>query len=381
MDNKLYDYWVATLQNGYIGNLIKITECLGGAKSLYELIKMHKNGGDTEKYLYKTTDENVKVMLTKALCDYMASKLYSTDIIEHKYLNMLKNGINYVNYSDNDFPTKLLNIPSPPYGLFVKGNLPDENIKSVAVVGSRECSEYGRDCAQYFGAKLAEKGIQVISGMAWGIDGISQMEAIKSGGKSYGVLGCGVDVIYPIKNSGLYNMLCENGNGVISEYDINTKACSRLFPPRNRIIAGLCDLLLVIEARAKSGTLITVNMAMEQGKSIMAVPGRITDELSRGCLMLIGEGAIPAVSIDSILDELGLDLKKDNSYLEDKHNLDILDNEQREIYSILSYDPMSSDTIADKCKISINEVLINLSKLELMGYVKEVMQGKFVINS
>lgn len=370
MNDCLYDYWVASMQNGYIGNLVRITDDVGGAKSLYEYITYHKNGGNTRK-----------IMLTDAMKDYMAACWKNTDDIERDYYKMLGKNIVYVNHNDKDFPDRLRNIPSPPYGLFVKGELPDEKKKSIAIVGSRECSEYGRNCAEYFGDRLSREGIQIISGMAWGIDGISQMAAVKAGGKSYGILGCGVDVIYPVKNAGLYNMLCKDGNGVISEYAPGTKAASRLFPPRNRIIAGLCDLLLVVEARAKSGTFITVRLAMEQGKSIMAVPGRITDELSRGCLMLTKEGAAPAISIDSVLRELGVDPKDDEAYRQCELELDVPDDLCRRIIGNISYDPISADELSDLCKMSINDVLINLSKLELKGYIKEIAQGKFVINS
>jgi len=113
--------------------------------------------------------------------------------------------------------------------------------------------------------------------MAWGIDGIAQSAALCAGGKSFAILGCGVDITYPAKNRSLYDKLCENGNGVISEYAPGTRAEPRRFPPRNRIISGLCDVLLVVEARAKSGTLITVDMAIDQGRTVMVVPGRLTD--------------------------------------------------------------------------------------------------------
>lgn len=403
MEEKIYDYWVATLQNGYIGNIIALTEAAGGAKSLYSLFTRQNRGSDISKILDGIVDTNGKVMLTKTLREHIADKWKNIEDIKREYYLMLQKNITYVNHNESDFPVRLLNIPSPPYGLFVKGNLPDPNKKSVAIVGARECSEYGRVCAEYFGDRLSREDVQIISGMAWGIDGIAQMAAVLAGGKSFGVLGCGPDVIYPRKNTRLYEKLCENGNGIISEYAPGTNAESRFFPPRNRIISGLCDALLVIEARAKSGTLITVNMAIEQGKTVLSLPGRITDELSRGCLMLIEEGAIPAISIEQVLEELSsigdgtaanigksnLKWNSANKNHEEKEKYvqmelklaggeDIKEGTEREVYECLSIDPVTVDDILEKVQLDISEVLVTLSRLEAGGHIREVSPGEFV---
>lgn len=383
MEDRIYDYWVATLQDGYFGNIVEVTNNAGGAKALYE----------------RFADGNVgkcnELMLTDKKKEYIAKRWKQIDELERDYYKMMEDEICYVNYNERDFPPRLRNIPSPPYGLFIKGSLPNPDKKSVAIVGARECSEYGRVCAEYFGDRLARHGIQVISGMAWGIDGIGQMAAIKANGKCFAVLGCGVDVIYPKNNYRLYELLCENGNGIISEYAPNTPAISRGFPPRNRIISGLCDVLLVVEAKAKSGTLITVNMAVEQGRSVMAIPGRITDELSHGCLSLIREGAAPALSVDSVLDELNqskedyvqmkLNLSSENVGIADgreknreKNESELLDEKEKTIFKELSFDPVSADFLSDKTHLEINEVLITLSKLDLKGYVREIADGKYV---
>lgn len=372
MEERLYDFWAATLQNGYIGEIIKIIDDAGGAKSFYEIIEKITKGADVDKRLTGLTPN-----LIKHFCD----SFKSLDEIERNYYEMMNDNIYYVNHNDNDFPDKLRKISSSPYGIFVKGCLPDENVKSVAIVGARECSEYGRMCAEYYGDKLAKENVAIVSGMAWGIDGISQMAAIKAGGRSFGVLGCGADVIYPRKNRELYEMLTENGNGIISEYALKTEAVPRLFPPRNRIISGLCDVLLVIEARPKSGTLITVKMAIEQGKTVMALPGRITDELSRGCLMLINEGAGPAISVDSVMAELygGRILRKGElEQMRIEPFADDFDESEKTVYNILSFDPISTELISQKTGIGISEVLIILSKLDLKGYAREVSHGSFV---
>ena len=222
--------------------------------------------------------------------------------VEKEYNILESCGIRFIPQMHPEFPERLRQIPDAPVCLYVKGRLPDSARPSVAIIGARMCSEYGRYLAREFGMELAGAGIQIISGMAGGVDGISQKGAILAGGTSYAVMGCGVDCCYPPENRELYDMLPENG-GIISEYAPGTQPKANLFPPRNRIISGLADLVLVIEARKHSGTLITVDMALEQGREVWAVPGRITDRLSDGCNQLIRQGAGIALSPEDLLQE------------------------------------------------------------------------------
>ncbi|MBP5609064.1 MAG: DNA-processing protein DprA [Lachnospiraceae bacterium] len=214
--------------------------------------------------------------------------------------HMKKRGIGMVCIDEAMYPGKVRCLPDAPYALFYRGELPDPDKKHVAVIGARKCSDYGRRTAEYFGRELAGAGVGVISGMARGIDGMAQEACVDAGGKSYGMLGSGVDVIYPLSNKGLYHKLTENG-GVISEYPPGREALSFHFPARNRLISAFSDLLIVVEAREKSGTFITVNQALEQGKDVYAVPGRIEDELSRGCNRLIAQGAGVAHCVEEVL--------------------------------------------------------------------------------
>lgn len=204
---------------------------------------------------------------------------------------------------DECYPERLREIPDPPKQLYVRGKLPKEEIPAVAVIGARECSEYGRTVAAMLGNFFGENGIQVISGMARGIDGIGQTAALDAGGSSFAVLGSGVDVCYPAGNRTLYDRLAVQG-GILSEYAPGTPALARNFPPRNRIVSGLADAVIVVEAREKSGTLITVDMALEQGKEVYAVPGRVTDALSSGCNRLLRLGAAPLPEPEGLLEEL-----------------------------------------------------------------------------
>ncbi len=212
-------------------------------------------------------------------------------------------GIRMVERGERDYPARLLEIPDPPDRLYVLGKLPEEKVPSVAIIGARECSEYGSYVAARLGECMGRNGIQVVSGMARGIDGIGQTAALDAGGSSFAVLGSGVDVCYPARNRRLYERLRERG-GVLSEYPPGTPALSRNFPPRNRIVSGLADAVVVVEAREKSGTLITVDMALEQGKEVYAVPGRVTDALSSGCNRLVKLGAAVLLDPEELAEEL-----------------------------------------------------------------------------
>ena len=274
-------------------------------------------GRKTIKYLLseKGTPEAVYHMSQKeleCLLDAMHAKSTLAErIIDSKkdwnikraYENLKEKGIRFTCLGDEKYPGRLAQIPDAPYGLYFQGKLLMEERPSVAIIGARNCSEYGRRMAQHYGRELAAAGIQIISGMARGIDGISQKAALDAEGFSLGVLGCGVDICYPAENRELYEMLCKRG-GICSEYPPGTEPKNSLFPPRNRIISGLSDVVLVIEAKNRSGTLITVDMALEQGREVYALPGRVTDALSEGCNRLIQQGAAVAFSAEDMIRSL-----------------------------------------------------------------------------
>ena len=207
---------------------------------------------------------------------------------------------------DPEYPEKLKRIPDAPFALYMMGNKEVARRisgKSVAIVGARECSEYGRCVAKQLGECCAALGLAVVSGMAYGVDGVAQYAALKEGATVAAVLGSGVDVCYPPSNQRLYDSLLGNGC-VFSEYVPGTEPKSSNFPPRNRIISGMSDALIVVEAREKSGTLITVDMALEQGKDVYVVPGRVSDPMSRGCNRLIKQGAIMVCNVEEALEEI-----------------------------------------------------------------------------
>ena len=254
------------------------------------------------KDVYQMSSIELAKLLSRKKAESIEKSRYSWDF-EAEKKKLEAKGVRFVSRIDPEFPEKLKNIPGAPFAIYVKGALPDPAIPCVSIVGARMCSEYGRYMARQFGRGLALAGVQVISGMARGIDGIAQGAAIEAGGKSFGIMGCGVDICYPPENKVIYDALLRNG-GAISEYPPGMEPQARFFPMRNRIISALSDVLLVVEARQKSGTSITVDTALEQGREVLAVPGRVTDRLSDGCNYLISQGAGVAISVEDVLDRL-----------------------------------------------------------------------------
>lgn len=250
-------------------------------------------------------DERLRKLLgeKRADCFRRGMDERSRRAAQRRYYHMKERGIFFLPLWDEAYPARLKEVADAPLALYGKGSLPESGKKTAAIVGARSCSVYGCEAAKYFAAGLAKEGIVIVSGMARGIDGIAQLAALDAGESSIAVLGCGVDICYPPENWPLYERLEKEGC-LLSEYPPGTEPQARLFPPRNRIISGLSDLVLVTEAGEKSGTMITVDMALEQGRDVFAVPGRITDRCSRGCNELIRSGAGMATGIETLLKEL-----------------------------------------------------------------------------
>lgn len=214
--------------------------------------------------------------------------------------NAVNRGICSVCPEDGEYPVKLKELYVMPLCLYYIGRLPENTEPILAVVGSRQCSDYGLRMSGYFGRGMAVNRISVISGMALGIDGETQKAVLERGGTTYAVLGSGVDVPYPLQNLELYKSIPVKG-GLISEVPPGSEPSAINFPRRNRIISALSDGILLIEAKFRSGALITVNYGLEQGKEIMAVPGRIEDIMSEGCLDMIRSGASPATCVEDVV--------------------------------------------------------------------------------
>ncbi len=208
-----------------------------------------------------------------------------------KYQKMKESGIRMICDGDAGYPENLLTIPGRPLCLYYRGCLPENTAPSAALVGARNCTMYGKSVAMQLGRICARNGISVISGLACGVDAAAGRAATGAGGKSWAVLGCGVDICYPRENIDLFEAILMSGGGILSEYPPGTEPLRGHFPVRNRIISGLSDVCVVIEAAEKSGSLITADQAAEQGRDILAVPGRMSDAMSLGCNRLIAQGA------------------------------------------------------------------------------------------
>lgn len=214
-----------------------------------------------------------------------------------------KNNIKIIKCIDKEYPNRLLHIYDYPILLYAKGDVQLLNSdKTISIVGSRECTEYGRKITKRISFLMASENYIVISGMAKGIDSCAHIGALEANGKTIVVLGCGIEYIYPKENEKLYHSIIKNSGLIISEFPLSTRPDKTYFPMRNRIIAGLADKVLVTEARQKSGSIITAELALEQGKDIYAIPGNITSKQSQGTNELIKDGAIVVTTLEDILD-------------------------------------------------------------------------------
>ena len=244
----------------------------------------------------------------------------------------------------------------------------------------RNCTAYGEQMALQYGKSLAEAGIQIISGMARGIDGAGQRGALnsswaKESGVTYAVLGCGVDVCYPRENIGLYMDIQEKG-GIVSEFSPGTQPYAWNFPRRNRIISALADWILIMEAKERSGSLITADLALEQGKDVYALPGPVNSVLSQGCHRLIRQGAGILITPEELMDEWNINPVE----IGQKGNKSekMLESPEFMVYSCLDLFPKGTNQLMKETGLSVTELMERLITLELNGYVKEVSRNYYI---
>lgn len=273
---------------------------------------------------------------------------------------------------DEDYPDKLKRIYNPPYVIYIKGTMNFQK-PLIAIVGARKSTAYGRWAARKFSRELVEWDIGVVSGLALGIDAEGHKGALEGKGYTIGVLGCGIDQYYPQSNYQLFKQIEESGC-ILSEYAPGVEPLKHHFPARNRIISGLSDGVVVIEAGEKSGTLITVEYALEQGKDVFALPGNINNYQSKGTNRLIKEGAKILLSIDDILDELKYKYSLENT--KEKTELkEALSNEEIKIFNIIKQEPIHIDLIAYNSGMNISDLNTILTVLELKGFIHQ-LSGK-----
>ena len=278
-------------------------------------------------------------------------------------------GIRFVGRSDPCYPTRLRELHDPPAGLFLRGAgaIGLLSSRAVAIVGARVCSSYGSQIARLLGRELAAAGLVVISGLARGVDGEAHRGALESRGTTVAVLGCGIDRDYPAAHAQLASRVCETGL-VVSEYAPGVEPAPWRFPARNRIIAGLAEATVVVEARERSGALITADFALEAGREVFAVPGEITSSLSAGSNALLRLGATPLTAAADVLEALGVDAAE----VESRE----LGEVATRVLAALEREPAAVDELVGGTGLDAAAVATALAELELAGVVAEA-EGRY----
>lgn len=347
--------------------LPKLLRLAGGAETLWGTLA---KGGERAKALVGA--EKALVWVEACRC---ADPLQVLKELERK-------GIKAVTPAHDCFPDRLNAIYDPPALLFMRGENPPEDAPYVAVVGSRKASSYGRWAAETIGGELARRGVVVLSGAAYGVDGHAHQGCLKAGGFTIAVLGCGIDRVYPPEHTGLLRRIASSGC-LLSEYPPGDEPLPWHFPHRNRIIAGLSHAVVVVEAAEKSGALITADLALEDGREVMAVPGPIGSPLSQGTNGLIQKGAKLVMGVEDVCEELPCELvrcavngKGEGSRADMEAGEDI-DPLERKCLGLLLGEPRRLDWLATMAEISTGELLACLTSMSIKGWVAEEAGGRY----
>jgi len=370
MDNDKYILWLLSIS---LRNPHKFLKYCKSAKNIFE-------GSDCLNkipYISKETVAKIKSF---------ANNEYLVRVLDNLKQSQNEKGIKFISYKNPLFPKRFNNIENPPLGIFVKGELPKEHVPSVAIIGSRETSQYGAKAAFNLAKEMAGVGINIISGMARGADANAHMGALDAQGYTVAVLGCGIDICYPPQNFGLYKDIWQHGC-FISEYMPKSPATKWNFPARNRLISALCDALLVVEAGEKSGTSITVGFALDMGKEVFVVPGSIFNPKSVGTNKLIQDGATPIMTYLDIINyfkhqksfELFFNENNKSDMLTTRPQV-VLNKDEKIVYSCISYEPISIDNIIYNSGISIEKINKILFELELKGLVEKQAGARYIKN-
>lgn len=288
---------------------------------------------------------------------------------------LVKLGAHFMTFIDDDFPSRLLYIDDPPYLLFVKGEIIDDDSNSVAIVGARKSTSYGQLACKEIARDLSKRKICIISGLALGIDAIAHQSALENDNRTIAVIGNGLDVVYPRRNERLYKEIAEHG-AVVSEFPLGEQPLRYNFPVRNRIISALSKLVIVVEAQKRSGSLITARLALEQGRDVYAVPGNIFSANSEGCNMLIRDGAGIYTTCDDLMETSGL---IDNSVFAEKEEIELSDDEKA-VYDIIKNGDTGYEIILAKTGFDSASLSAILTILELKGLITSQGQRTYFAN-
>lgn len=363
MNEMEYWYWINNIEG--IGRIVirRLLECFGNPKAVFDA---------EEQDIREIVSKN------KNMLSFLESR--DPERIRMDIEQMKQRHIGFLYPDSKEYPYQFREITDSPYGIYYYGKLPDKK-KSIAIIGARNASRYGLEMARFFGRELAKCGISIISGLARGIDGNAHRGALEAGGYTLGILGCGIDQVYPLENYELFMQMKETG-GILSESNIGVAPHAGLFPQRNRLIAAMCDGILIIEAMEKSGTFITVDQGLEYGKDIFAIPGRITDVKSVGCNNLIKYGAHVVTNVEDILEVID---RKNTSENHNNSPIDVLSNKnslaplEKIVYDCLRIEARYLDEIIDESKVAPQDVCKALNMMSLRGIVVEPTRNYFAI--
>ena len=336
--------------------------------------------GSPEKALQATADELEQVEgITSRAIESIRNFKPGTEI-EHEIELIGKTSVTIITLNDPSYPENLRNIYDPPPFLYVKGGITKNDDNAIAVVGSRNASEYGISATERISRELARSGLTIVSGMARGIDSTAHYGALSVNGRTIAVLGSGIDVVYPPENRKLYETIAEHG-AVISELPIGTEPNAYNFPARNRIISGLSLGVLVVEASLKSGSLITARLALEQGRDVFAVPGNVHSYKSKGTHRLLKEGAKLVESAQDIRDEIRVNASEAGEAEKQPEAAIDLNPDSRSVYQLLHEEPVHIDELITQTGFASSQVSAILLDLELDGLIKQLPGKRFAKGS
>lgn len=358
-----------------------------GSKTLCRLAEFFKDKTGEHIWQAKASElEESKCLSTKTMQAFFNCRRdFSLADLEK---DLLKYKINICTQFDEEYPESLQEIFDPPFLLYYQGLLLKQE-RCIAVVGSRIPTSYGEQIAQMMAYNLAKADFTIISGAAKGIDTKAHIGALKAQKRTIAVLGCGLDIAYPAENAKLLQAICEQG-AVISEYPLKTLPISGHFPARNRIINGIAKGILVVEATKKSGSLITAELALSEGRDVFAIPGNIYSAKSQGCHKLIQQGAKLVTSAQDIIEEyehgIAVKMQNNDTNIEKEPTLEqtslaglVLSKEEQIIYDNLSFDePKSADEIIYKLRMDVSNIAFILLQMKLKGLIKETSPNFYI---
>jgi len=314
---------------------------------------------------WQASPSELRQILDQRALESLLSTRYALSL-DDEMARIARAGISVLTLDGLGYPPRLAEIPAPPPVLYLRGTVIPEDEVAVAIVGTRRLTAYGREVTTRLAGDLATAGVTIVSGLARGIDGVAHQAALAAGGRTIAVLGSGPDVIYPPEHRNLAAQVAESG-AVLADYPPGRKPDAQNFPARNRIIAGISLGVIVVEAPSRSGALITVDFAADQGRDVFAVPGSIFSAASAGCHRLLRDGARPVTCADDVLEELNLGSRQSQVAVQ---QVMPLDEDERRLLALLTGDPQHIDEVAAASARPIHEVNALLVTLELKGLVR-----------